>query len=963
MQTLESKEENTVQITAKERMALAQEFLNELGAGLPDDERVMVTYPEKANNIEGEEYDGRQWASKPYREGHELPTEKNCYAMISSAIKAKHPKTGEMKFWRHKSNFGHGLALMVDDIGTGAGSKGDMTLDDLKGKLEPTVIIETSPSNFQAWYFFDEPVADRERYAAFLEGFASEALSKGGDHTIKDITRIGRFGMGVNNKRREDGSLKYSDASGKPFQPRQVEANYFNRYTMEEIAAAFEFDIVVREKYVDPDCAADDFNAAVFKSAVRLFGSLGSGTGPNGAMEERTAGKYRIVCPWGDEHSTGQRATDAAFWNPDARHDVAYNFHCSHDSCQKAGRKWKKFIDQIVMPDIENKLEAANDDCEAVEGAMTFNEEARGYAFSRPITAFIDKIGPEPFVRGAQAASGRASRAQDADEKETQDESRKNGPPEGEGTGAAAAGDNTSGGAAAAANRAQSNSTAAKGVEDLGVGSKWYYGWWYSLAESAVCRPGSKHTYKSTDFNAVFGSDFFNMKAEKKLGKKSAFTWVQDVHPFKPAAGTAHVFGRPATFEFEGSVYVNTFNEKTIPPTATEYTDEGVAAILTVRTHIRQLTGEKGYLSGDWEADKVACYLESWIAMNVKQPGKTIGFCPLIKGIQGDGKTIIFQGLMAALLGDANVSTVNGDQITKKSGWAKGSAMVCIEEVKPESGEIRSAVTDKLKTYVTNPKVEIEDKWVKRHIVPNGTNYAALTNYENAIPLDLTDRRYMVVFTPWRTIAQFVEVNGQYEKYFERLASSFDHAAQLRKFFNEYELAAGFKWNMRAPDTESKKVMINAEEADMGMSKIKAYIEHGELGVSKDIIAARLLQEHIQRDTGEVNRMRRQIATMLGTKLGWTRAPEDVRWEGGTYTVYVRNQEYLKHELLSGEAIDAEKAKDPAFMKKFVNARLRSMLDATATEENCKRYVPASKDSTTMEWRSEMIEKAKGNGF
>ena len=53
--------------------------------------------------------------------------------------------------------------------------------------------------------------------------------------------------IGINNKRHNDGSLKY-DIYGKPYQVQLVQADYSRRYAPEDIAAAFGFTIVVPQK-------------------------------------------------------------------------------------------------------------------------------------------------------------------------------------------------------------------------------------------------------------------------------------------------------------------------------------------------------------------------------------------------------------------------------------------------------------------------------------------------------------------------------------------------------------------------------------------------------------------------------------------------------------------------------------------------------------------------------------------
>ncbi|MGV7243584.1 DNA-primase RepB domain-containing protein, partial [Caballeronia sp. M23-90] len=396
MQALESKEENTssseVKVTAKQREDQALRFMQELGRGLPDDQRVMAAFAENANELPDEngEVKNRGFWAKPWKTGKGIPNDKNSFVVISASAAREPDADWKDKFWRSKSTFGSGLALMVDDIGTGAGSKGGMSLEDLKAKLPPTVIIETSKNNHQCWYFFSAPVTNRDQYEAFLGAFAKHALDKGGDKTIKDITRFGRLPVGINNKRLEDGSLKY----GAVFQVRQVFADYDRRYTMAAIEGAFGFKTVVRKKASTVEVTeSSDTNAILLARAVEICSKLGWGEG-GGEMAMKSPGKYRMNCPWGEEHTGGVKS-GAYIWGPDYREgEQPYVFGCSHDGCQKAvpRRGWSLFMDLFVLPVIENELEAANEEWAELEPNWEMEPARNDWTFDRSVTRAFARI-------------------------------------------------------------------------------------------------------------------------------------------------------------------------------------------------------------------------------------------------------------------------------------------------------------------------------------------------------------------------------------------------------------------------------------------------------------------------------------------------------------------------------------------------------------------------------------------
>jgi hypothetical protein len=346
------------------RTEAAELFLSELARGIPKHERVMVGYADEATvqaDADGKKLNAGWWP-KPWTANKGISTNNNCYVCISSSIETLNEKTGRMRYWRGDSSFGHGLALMVDDIGSGRGSKGDLTVEALSVILPPTAVVETSPGNHQLWYFLASPEPNKILFKGLLTSFVDAVLKKGGDSTIRDISRYGRMPVGYNNKR-VDGRLKY-DMNGKPFDVHLNAADYSRRYTVYEIAKAFGFVInVTLPKALTANEIAErveelPLNRIWLEVAVKVLAGMGEGSG--GDVTMNGSGKYRIKCPWGDEHTNGD-PYGAYFRGPVSGAEHEYVFGCAHDSCRKQNRRtWAAFIDKIVMPHLENELERTN---------------------------------------------------------------------------------------------------------------------------------------------------------------------------------------------------------------------------------------------------------------------------------------------------------------------------------------------------------------------------------------------------------------------------------------------------------------------------------------------------------------------------------------------------------------------------------------------------------------------------
>lgn len=368
---------NSLPTTGKERYEATEQFLAELGKLVPEDERIMVGYaPEATTSVEK---DGKKsnsgWWPEPYRQGKALRPQSNCYVQISSSKKTLNEKTGKMRYWRGDASFGRGVALMVDDVGSGAGSKGSLTIEHFDAILRPTAVVETSPDNYQLWYMLSEAVDDLRLFKSFLSCFVSSVLGKGGDNTIKDAARYGRMPYGINNKRHGPGKpYKYVDDKGDNFKPRLHRLpEYGNRYTIQEIANKFRFQIttpVIRGRDPSVDAALEQdreyfleqaHNEFMLQKAIEICSELRLGEGSDGVARQNMSGKYRIKCPWCDEHGNGD-PFGAYFRGPVPGAEYDYVFGCGHDTHRKGNghKTWFSFIDELIMPRVYDRLERIN---------------------------------------------------------------------------------------------------------------------------------------------------------------------------------------------------------------------------------------------------------------------------------------------------------------------------------------------------------------------------------------------------------------------------------------------------------------------------------------------------------------------------------------------------------------------------------------------------------------------------
>jgi len=335
--------------------------------------------------------------------------------------------------------------------------------------------------------------------------------------------------------------------------------------------------------------------------------------------------------------------------------------------------------------------------------------------------------------------------------------------------------------------------------------------------------------------------------------------------------------GATPIFQLTGMKCVNTYRPSSVPKEASKLDFDGHTAIKVVQAHLMRLcNGRK----------EVAEHLTDYLAHNVQDPGKKIRHSPVIQAIEGDGKSLLGT-LLALTMGEPNVRVIAPEVISKGdfNGWAEGACVGVLEEIRLQ-GQNRFDVLNSVKPCVTNDTISIHRKHLDPYNAPNTINYIAFTNHKDALPLDDTDRRWLVIFAPWDSIKQFEEVVGCSEsEYFERLHEMiYKHSAQLRRWLLDRDLSA-FKRHGRAPDTEEKKIMVSMGVSDE-VSTAKELIASGGLGYAANIVSTRMLSAALNAAGIEPPKSTAMNKMML--KLGFQKYPNSVKWNGEAHRVWTR---------------------------------------------------------------------------
>lgn len=394
-------------------------------------------------------------------------------------------------------------------------------------------------------------------------------------------------------------------------------------------------------------------------------------------------------------------------------------------------------------------------------------------------------------------------------------------------------------------------------IEDGGDGPEWCKDWIYANSHQGFVDLRTLEVHKAESFNIENGIFI----PENEMGSKSsASKYVADKGFVDKVDRICYLPTREERIcTINGAKVLNSFNPRTVPVAATEFTEQGAEAVRLVERHIEIMCGSK----------ENAQVLTQWFAHQVQFPGRQILWAPVIQSIPGLGKTF-FAELLRTCLGDCNVGTVSPSQITSDfNGWATGVCVNSLEEFRVK-GQNRYEAVNALKPLITDRMIQINEKGVKPYTTQNTTNYIACTNDKDSIPMDINDRRWWIIFVAIASLKEFSEIVGEDSRtYFPRLFAVLrDHGGEIRKWFLEYKITPEFMATKQAPMTDDKLSMIAAEEASFeGLSEVRELIKEGHEYYNEEWVSSSDLFDQLPFKYPEVevtNRSKNAILKKLG---------------------------------------------------------------------------------------------------
>jgi hypothetical protein len=380
-------------------------------------------------------------------------------------------------------------------------------------------------------------------------------------------------------------------------------------------------------------------------------------------------------------------------------------------------------------------------------------------------------------------------------------------------------------------------------------GPSWLEDWVYCETTMEFVNTRLDYAIKREAFNAKF-----DREGECVTAEMSASQYALNAVKIKTVVDVMYWPGASRLFEHEGKAMLNTHVDRGVKPLVPV---EGSGVINRFLQHVALV------LPDERERE----ILLDWMCFVCQNPGQRVNWALLLQGAQGTGKTY-FVNVLQAVLG-RNVSNLDPSSIAGRfTGWAHGSTVVAIEEIRI-SGTNKYEILDRMKPFLTNETVSIEEKGRDHRTVPNFSSYFLLTNHADAIPIGVGDRRYCVLYSDVQSEGQLYDVMGGKEgneRYFDDLFGDINSergAGELAWYLKNRQVSCNFSPRGRAPETKARQAMINLSVSPDRQLLEDAIAEHECCVINGDILDVTWLNEMCKMGDSELPKTRTISAILL----------------------------------------------------------------------------------------------------
>jgi len=415
----------------------------------------------------------------------------------------------------------------------------------------------------------------------------------------------------------------------------------------------------------------------------------------------------------------------------------------------------------------------------------------------------------------------------------------------------------------------------------------WLKGWVYVSHADKFLNTDSKIMLSERAFNNTF-----MQYTGELLPSDVALKYVK-IHT---AYMIGYLPGATEFFDLNGREFANTYSERNVPKVPAKLEGRDRENVQRVLRHLESMVPDKRER-------------ELWISWHayIVQTRKRPNWAIVLQGTEGDGKNF-FGDMMAAVLGGDNCKTVFAKTLeAPHNAWAEGSLFAFVEEIRMV-GHNRHDVLNSMKPLITNPTVEIHAKNINPYNILNTQAYMLSTNFQNALPVGDSDRRYFVLMSEFQSAESVEQLPSDYfTNLFNTLTES---PGAIRGWLLAYKLHPEFDPQGRAPRSHGKDTMIELNKSDE-LVMVEDLIESEFYPeISRELIVVSKLADVLSDKYAPYRVKETQVAAILrqlgftylgrpkidGRKLG-VRSKNSKRFLRGTVPSTVQIGRYLKNPL------------------------------------------------------------------
>lgn len=198
------------------------------------------------------------------------------------------------------------------------------------------------------------------------------------------------------------------------------------------------------------------------------------------------------------------------------------------------------------------------------------------------------------------------------------------------------------------------------------------------------------------------------------------------------------------------------------------------------------------------EDDGLFRWVVSWLAYPLQHPGAKMRTALIVHGPEGTGKSLLFD-VMRTIYGDYGRMATQLQLQSEYTDWLSKMLFCQAEEVVTRQ-ELRHH-KGLLRNLITNPVVNINEKYMPLRAEKNQANFVFLSNEINPVPVEDGDRRYTVIW--------YEPKRGYDEQYFKNLGAEAENGgpAAFYGWLLSQDLH-GFHEHTRPHETQARSELI-----------------------------------------------------------------------------------------------------------------------------------------------------------